>query len=1396
MLTVVVNDSLGHLVSTNVLPSNNYSWPAVSYNYGSSLCIFDTLKLAQLFRYFNHDTLATDSVVINWGYLDSLGSPVITTHLLAYDYNYAHVFPDSGTYNVEITVYNDVCDTTITYNQTYTVLKGLELFAYSWRAGRFCAGDEVRFDMAGGDCFLRSHTEYSESDIYLTYEFGNGVVWDSLTNDPNYVYNTPGSYTAWVYLVREVDGVHLDSASVNVTVVGSALVNAGVSPLITYSGATINLGGSPTATGGTPPYSYSWSPYSYSANPTFTANTDSSTITLTVIDSLGCVSRDTVNLVFIEPHITADFDGCGDTTITICIDSAEFWAGNYIIIGGVSFADCDSIILIDSAMTCFTCTLDSIYSPITIGIIDTIGGEEITPLIGVNNLVDLSIDYDSTCAYKKVHLIANGTCYFNTYPSHWYYNYSYIWDYGDNTQNSSPLYGPMSQSSEAHYYPPGNYIAKVYLKNNSTNIIEDSAWVAVHILGGVIANAGADTLNIIAGSYVTLGGSPTASNGIAPYTYSWSQGWGNFSSDANPYYQVNYWNTNDIVLTVTDSSGCIGIDTIHINLLQPDLTIEFTGCTDSILTVCINNPELFIGYKLSIQNVNIPREYYDIFVDTITTCYTIPVNYLYGRPGVYLYNPYTYNNVGNTVYAEHFDWPPIISIYEGMQNILMCFGDSSAFPLNQYTQYFNNDSSANNTMTIDWGFNDSLGSPVTYSGQFDVDNPPYVSFPGIGQYNITITTHNDNCPGTNTYNATVEVIDGVYLSSYKDNNCSVNSYNFNLDFNCLQDMPWGNISYNWDFGDDSTYSSTYSNWIQHTYQDTGDFNVIISLYNTIDSSFIDADTLLIHVAPILQANAGLDSISGYGGFAYLLGGSPAAIGGNPMYFYSWTTNLSSSPFAYTANPVYVSTSGVEYIVLRVNDYYGCEAFDTINVNLVTPELTVNFSGCSDSTLHFCIANPELFIGQYFNIMGATLRDSSNQILITDTTHCFNVKVDSIYGQFGVAVYNSITHLPMSEIVEPAPFPWPIISYFTGEEFTCFGTINYLETMTNPILWDSLGYHYATVNWGYLDSLGNPAIWADTIDENNGPYTHYPAPGTYNVTITTSFSGCPGSYTVSGPIKIIDGFRVIARERGSCSTTYDFGLEDECFKDLFFENHPEFNLEDLEHHLSILYVFGDGDSLEVPGDGFVTHTYDTSGTYTVYMSIIIDHLVDSILSIDSITINVNDGIDLFVIPDTSIIIAGDSIHLSATVTGGVGPYTYNWIPNTNITNIHIANPVAYPDTVTNYTVTAYDSRGCYSPPKQSVVKAMRTSRPGLSVETSGCPGGTMTICVDNAASMEGMEIHIDGFILSGCNNVIEITESTTCIVCTITSVYGVPSVSIIDPATGLVYNNLIIIQPNN
>jgi GEVED domain/Secretion system C-terminal sorting domain len=97
----------------------------------------------------------------------------------------------------------------------------------------------------------------------------------------------------------------------------------------------------------------------------------------------------------------------------------------------------------------------------------------------------------------------------------------------------------------------------------------------------VVAKAGIDSA-YCNNSIVTLGASPSGTGGLGALSYAWSPSLGlNNATIANPLLTVN--GNNNYILTVIDSLGCIGKDTIAISTLTAP-TVTITATSDTLCT--------------------------------------------------------------------------------------------------------------------------------------------------------------------------------------------------------------------------------------------------------------------------------------------------------------------------------------------------------------------------------------------------------------------------------------------------------------------------------------------------------------------------------------------------------------------------------------------------------------------------------------------------------------------------------------------------------------------------------------------------------------------------------------------------------------------------------------------
>jgi len=69
--------------------------------------------------------------------------------------------------------------------------------------------------------------------------------------------------------------------------------------------------------------------------------------------------------------------------------------------------------------------------------------------------------------------------------------------------------------------------------------------------------------------------------------------------------------------------------------------------------------------------------------------------------------------------------------------------------------------------------------------------------------------------------------------------------------------------------------------------------------------------------------------------------------------------------------------------------------------------------------------------------------------------------------------------------------------------------------------------------------------------------------------------------------------------------------------------------------------------------------------------------------------------------------GDTVRLFGTMGQGIGPLSYSWSPNYNISNTSASSPLVWPDTSVYYHVYATDSIGCISEPSTCSVNIKPT-----------------------------------------------------------------------------------------
>ncbi|MBI4947670.1 MAG: VCBS repeat-containing protein [Bacteroidetes bacterium] len=134
--------------------------------------------------------------------------------------------------------------------------------------------------------------------------------------------------------------------------------------------------------------------------------------------------------------------------------------------------------------------------------------------------------------------------------------YTYSW---------TPAFGlscPTCSTTTASPNNTTNYFVTV------TDAVICSSTVPVNVNPSPTANAGTDKY-ICPGTSVVIGGSPSASGGTAPYTFSWTPNNGTLSNAAIANPSANPNSTTTYNLLVTDANGCTGTDGVVVIVSSP-----------------------------------------------------------------------------------------------------------------------------------------------------------------------------------------------------------------------------------------------------------------------------------------------------------------------------------------------------------------------------------------------------------------------------------------------------------------------------------------------------------------------------------------------------------------------------------------------------------------------------------------------------------------------------------------------------------------------------------------------------------------------------------------------------------------------------------------------------------
>jgi len=137
-----------------------------------------------------------------------------------------------------------------------------------------------------------------------------------------------------------------------------------------------------------------------------------------------------------------------------------------------------------------------------------------------------------------------------------------------------------------NYFPAVGGVTQYYRRVSQYSVSCGSAIISTSNVDTVAVNtltaptvAAGGPFTTCPGSSITIGGSPTATGGIAPYTYSWDN---NAGTLANPV--VTPLSNTLYTATVTDSKGCVQIGQSLVNIYSANAGPDVSVCgTDSVM---------------------------------------------------------------------------------------------------------------------------------------------------------------------------------------------------------------------------------------------------------------------------------------------------------------------------------------------------------------------------------------------------------------------------------------------------------------------------------------------------------------------------------------------------------------------------------------------------------------------------------------------------------------------------------------------------------------------------------------------------------------------------------------------------------------------------------------------
>ena len=723
------------------------------------------------------------------------------------------------------------------------------------------------------------------------------------------------------------------------------------------------------------------------------------------------------------------------------------------------------------------------------------------------------------------------------------------------------------------------------------------------------------------------------------------------ASDPVPFFDLSQPDSllTDWVWSFSDGGGATAQNPMHLfsdtGWMDVGLVVEYNGCKDTVQydsLVYVLGPIAYISMGIDCANpydrqftgsfLDVDQFYWDFGDNSPIDSVNVNPVHTYGTRDTFFINLTTYNiSTGCS-----FDGDVTTFVTEPIAHFSVL--DSVGCP--GLISTFNAGASQDYEDCLSWNFGNGDSIP-------DILNDPTTSCPD------TLESDTFELPGSYDVRLIITDINGCHDTAFREVQVFEPIADFTINSPpCLpaatnfvdQTQSDTNlVAWLWNFGDNSPTGLGQNP--THTYTQNGTYIVVMTAIDTFGCSNTVIDTLVI-TSP--EALFDMDTTLCQGQTVFTTNSS---IGTGLTY--QWDFGDSSGTSAQQNPPYIYQDSGMFNVSLIITDSTGC--MDTL-IQPVQVHPTPQPAFTANPTDSFCYPMLTQFVdtsgSPYVTTWSWVFGDGGDTAQLTSPTA---INTYSLPGVFDVTLILTTDFGCSNEVTYPnfINVKGPYASFSLQPDSLCVGEVAYFQVDTSINVFE--------YQWDF--GTGTVATVPGTQDTISHPYEKRGV-----ITVTLLFEDTAGLC----PKFALDTIYV-----DEVTAAFDI-LPDSigCLPlDATFQN-TSLNAS------SWLWTL---DNNQTSTDLSPTQNFSNPGTYDIKLLAINDTTGCRDSLIRELVVHPLPEITL---TDDDNLCLGDSLQLLAT-----GGLTYAWSPSVGLSNPNIANPVAKPDSTTDYTVLVTDSNGC-------------------------------------------------------------------------------------------------------